>query len=197
MLPAMSPTSSAGEAASSFPIASVVVGRGDGVIGMAFCPGRTLDGLAVPGWDRDLAADLDVVRQFGASALVSLMQAPELAHYGVPVGRLETEVRARSMDWYHLPIIDMDVPDERFEATWLDMGEQIRERLASGASVVIHCLGGLGRTGMITGRLLIEFGAEPDEAIAAVRAARPGAVQTFAQERYLRDLAGGRDRSSS
>ena len=75
--------------------------------------------------------------------------------------------------------------------------EQLRERLASGASVVIHCLGGLGRTGMITARLLIEFGAEPDEAIAAVRAARPGAVQTFAQERYLRDLAGRHGRSSS
>ena len=44
---------------------------------------------------------------------------------------------------------------------------------------------GLGRTGTIASRLLVEFGTPPDEAIRQVRAARRGAVQTIQQERYV------------
>ena len=36
--------------------------------------------------------------------------------------------------------------------------------LAGGNNIVIHCHGGLGRTGMIGARLLVEFGDQPDVA---------------------------------
>ncbi len=39
---------------------------------------------------------------------------------------------------------------------------------------------------MIAGRLLVEFGAAPDDAIQAVRQARPGTIETGAQEAYIR-----------
>jgi ADP-ribosyl-[dinitrogen reductase] hydrolase len=38
---------------------------------------------------------------------------------------------------------------------------------------------------MIAARLLVEFGLEPEEAIKAVRKARPGAIQTISQEEYV------------
>ena len=68
---------------------------------------------------------------------------------------------------------------------WVTSGEALRERLLRGQSLVVHCRGGLGRTGLIAARLLIELGESPPEAPRRVRAARPGAVETRAQERYV------------
>jgi ADP-ribosylglycohydrolase len=53
---------------------------------------------------------------------------------------------------------------------------------------VVHCRGGLGRAGLVSSRLLVELGWEPDAAIQTVRRARPGAVETSVQERYIHDL---------
>jgi len=171
---------------SNFPITPIQVGTGGGVIGMAYCPGRSLVGVPSPEWDRDLTADLDALREFGASALISLMEADELDQYGAPPATLEAEVPARAITWYHLPIIDMSIPTEAFEASWKTAGLEIRALLGDGESVVVHCLGGLGRTGMITARLLVEFGVDPEEAIRTVRAARSGAIQTVGQEHHVR-----------
>ncbi len=55
--------------------------------------------------------------------------------------------------------------------------------------VLLHCRGGLGRTGVVAARLLMEFGVPVKDAVRTVRAARPGTIETSAQERYLRDLA--------
>jgi hypothetical protein len=55
-----------------------------------------------------------------------------------------------------------------------------------GENILIHCKGGLGRAGMISGRLLVELGESPYEAIAKVRAARPGAIDTAAQENWVK-----------
>ncbi|MBL8705493.1 MAG: hypothetical protein JNM30_11640, partial [Rhodospirillales bacterium] len=45
---------------------------------------------------------------------------------------------------------------------------------------------GLGRTGMIGARLLVELGVAPDAAIAAIRKARPGSIETAEQEEHVR-----------
>ena len=50
------------------------------------------------------------------------------------------------------------------------------------SATTFHCRGGLGRAGMISARLLVESGVEPEVAIAKVRAARPGAIETREQE---------------
>ena len=51
-------------------------------------------------------------------------------------------------------------------------------RLRDGESIVLHCKGGLGRTGMVAARLLVELGCMPEEAIVAVRQARSGTIET-------------------
>ena len=50
-------------------------------------------------------------------------------------------------------------------------------------------MGGLGRAGTIASRLLIELGTAPNEAVAAVRSVRPGAIETSAQLEYVLGLA--------
>ena len=156
---------------------------GGGRIGMSFCPGKR-DPLATTGpWARDLDTDLAVIRAWGASALVTLMEDHELVH--LEVGRLGEAVRSMGIDWYHLPIRDVSVPSNAFETQWRTSGEELRERLLRGQSVVVHCRGGLGRTGLIAASLLIELGEVPVRALERVRAARPGAVETREQELYV------------
>ena len=45
---------------------------------------------------------------------------------------------------------------------------------------------GLGRTGTMAAKMLVGFGVSPEDAIASVRQARPGTIETAAQEQYIR-----------
>jgi ADP-ribosyl-[dinitrogen reductase] hydrolase len=97
------------------------------------------------------------------------------------------------MDWLHLPIRDVSVPDAAFEDAWQCHGPGLRARLRAGFDVLVHCKGGLGRAGLVATRLLIDLGWAPGDALATVRAARPGAVETAEQAGYglaLAPLAG-------
>jgi protein-tyrosine phosphatase len=62
---------------------------------------------------------------------------------------------------------------------------QILEAARAGQTVVIHCRGGLGRTGTVAAACLVALGHAPETAIDSVRAARPGAVETPAQARWI------------
>ncbi|WP_081035915.1 cyclin-dependent kinase inhibitor 3 family protein [Rhodobacter capsulatus] len=165
-------------------IAEVPAGPGLGRIGITFCPGKH-DRAAMSGaWARDLGLDLDAIAGWGATHVVTLVEPQELGMLKVP--DLGTQVRARGMDWHHMPIADYSVPIPAFEARWQAEGRVIRAALRAGADVVVHCKGGLGRAGMIAARLLVELGADPKAAVKAVRTARPGAIETPAQLALVR-----------
>jgi ADP-ribosyl-[dinitrogen reductase] hydrolase len=139
-------------------------------------------------WDRDLDLDLDAIRDWGAAAVVTLLEAKEFTL--LRVERLGEEVTRRNMAWFHLPIVDGSIPDEQFERQWESAGAELRSILRGGGDVLVHCRGGLGRAGTIGTRLLIELGMEPAIAIERVRSERPGAIETPAQEKYVLSLSG-------
>jgi Cyclin-dependent kinase inhibitor 3 (CDKN3) len=156
---------------------------GGGEIGMTLCPGRR-DRLSLNGaWERDLEADLDVVGAWGPTLLVTLVEEHEFKRLGVPTFR--AAVLGRGLEWRHLPIPDAGVPDAAFEDAWDNVGAGVRSALRSGGRVLLHCRAGLGRTGMIAARVLVELGMAPDEAIRAVRAARPDTIETRKQEQHV------------
>lgn len=167
-------------------IAEVTVGEGMGRIGITFCPGKSGPSSYGAGWCRDLGIDLDVIREWGAATVVSLIEDHEFEMLGVP--DLGLEVRNRHMQWLHLPIRDVSVPDATFEGRWTVHGEALRSQLRYGHDVLVHCRGGLGRSGTIAARLLVELGLEPSHAIEFVRSVRPGAIETLEQERHVRRL---------
>jgi ADP-ribosyl-[dinitrogen reductase] hydrolase len=171
-------------------IAVVTVGAEQGRVGITFCPGK-YDGHAMTGaWDRDLATDLEAIRDWGAAAIVTLLEPKELTL--LRVEHLGEEVLRRNMLWFHLPIVDVSIPSEQFEAKWETAGEELRSILRGGSDVLVHCRGALGRAGTIAARLLIELGIEPETAIARVRAVRPGAIETSEQERFVRGMSAAR-----
>src|SRR6478735_1792008 len=175
-------------------IAVVSAGPNYGRVGITFCPGKYDRHARTGEWDRDLALDLDRVRDWGAAAVVTLLEPKELAL--LKVERLGEEILRRNMLWFHLPIVDVSIPDERFENEWNVAGEELRSMLRRRLDVLVHCRGGLGRAGLIAARLLIELGMEPTLAIENVRKVRPGAIETPDQERFVKGI-GARHKGSS
>ncbi len=156
-----------------------------GEVGMTHCPGRNHTDTSGRRWHGDLAADLTSIEAWGARALVSLIEAHEFARLGVP--DLTTQIRRGRLDWYHLPIRDLCAPDDDFARAWAKNGAAILQYLQDGEKIVVHCAAGRGRTGTVAARLLVDFGIPPAEAIETVRRARPGAIESTAQENHLRD----------
>jgi ADP-ribosyl-[dinitrogen reductase] hydrolase len=156
---------------------------GNGLIGVTFAPGKKQPHALSGSHDRDLGTDLDAIGAWNAATVVTLVEDIELHELQIP--HLGDEVRSRFMEWRHWPIRDGATPGPAFEQSWDANSARLRSLLACGANVLIHCKGGLGRAGMIAARLLVEMGMGPSEAIAAVRAARPGAVETRAQEEWV------------
>jgi protein-tyrosine phosphatase len=138
-----------------------------GAIGLTLCPGKK---DRERGWDRDLDIDVAAIRDWGAQVVVSLIEKREFEF--LEVIDLPNVVEEHEMRWVHLPIVDVSVPNKRFEARWVVAGANLRRVVREGGRVLFHCRGGLGRAGMIGARLLVELGMDPDEAIRAVRRAR-------------------------
>jgi ADP-ribosyl-[dinitrogen reductase] hydrolase len=135
-------------------------------------------------WERDLRIDIQAVKSWGATAWLNLLTTTEMLD--LKVGNLEVVVKETGLRYYRIPIEDGGIPDLKFEKSWNTAGAQLREELLRGGKFLIHCKGGLGRSGMIAARLIIELGATtPEEAIQRVRASRPGAIETHAQEKHV------------
>jgi ADP-ribosyl-[dinitrogen reductase] hydrolase len=175
-------------------IAAVSGGSKLGRVGLTLCPGKFDPHGASGAWNRDVGLDLNAIRDWGAAAVITLVTADELAC--MKVERLGEEVLRRQMSWFHLPIVDGSIPDDRFERDWGAAGEGLRSILRGGFDVLVHCRGGLGRAGTIAARLLIELGMEPTTAIEMVRQARsPQAIETIAQEQFVHSLGPVPERS--
>ena len=127
-------------------IASVELAKGMGRIGITFCPGKVQNSAFSGRWARDLATDMDAIRDWGAVAVVTLVEEQELA--ALQVEGIKDAVETRHMTWYHLPITDVSVPDQRFHSAWAEVGAALRRRLRNGFDILVHCKGGLGRAGV-------------------------------------------------
>ena len=169
--------------AHSLEIATLPLPPGKGVLGITHCPGKC-DVDRVPGTRRrELAEDLAAIRAWGATVLVTLIEEHEFEL--LKVDHLGEMAEAEGLEWHHLPIPDMNVPDWRFGRRWVYSGLRLRRLLRQGGRVVLHCRAGLGRAGTIAAHLLVELGVPAAEAVSQVRRVRRGAIQTSAQEEHV------------
>lgn len=161
-----------------------------GRLGLTFAPGKRQRDALTGHWDRDLDADLARLRdEYGADLLVSLMEEHEYEELRI------ADLRDRAVDygievlWF--PVKDTQCPEseEEFAAAIGRVVGALRE----GQTVIIHCKGGLGRTGLTAAACLLSAGSSltADEAIRAVRRARAGAVENERQEEFVARYARG------
>jgi ADP-ribosyl-[dinitrogen reductase] hydrolase len=156
---------------------------GGGRIGLTACPGIA---AAVAGGNRRgaaLDADLAAIAGWRARALVTLIEPHELTLLGVE--GLGERAMAQGLAWWHLPIIDGAAPGGAFEPRWAESGPALHRHLDADERIVIHCHAGMGRSGTVAARLLVERGMAPEQAIRTIRRARPGAIENDEQVRWV------------
>lgn len=117
--------------------------------------------------------------------IVNLLEDHEMRNVGVRA--MPKECRKLGIKLIRFPIRDLGVPED------IDVLKEllffIADLIDDGERVVIHCMGGLGRSGLFAGCLLRAFGCDFGCAMFALRRARgPRCPETNAQRAYVRDF---------
>jgi atypical dual specificity phosphatase len=89
----------------------------------------------------------------------------------------------------HLPVADFAAPTP--QQLTRGVGE-IRDALAGGDAVAVHCAAGLGRAGTLVACYLVSTGMSAADAITFVRGRRPGSVETGEQVHAVEAFAAER-----
>jgi protein-tyrosine phosphatase len=152
-----------------------------GQIGMTIAPGKQHNGMHVP-WQRDLEKDLIRLRKhYRTDLLVSLIEAQELEQLQIPDLFERIQLHEMQSQWF--PIQDFGTPTSMPDL--VELVDLILATVKQGQTVVIHCRGGLGRSGLVVAACLVALGYSPEEAFGHIRQARPGSVETPEQEAYV------------
>lgn len=154
----------------------------DGIEGIIFL-GRA------PGYGSDRHEDFREIKQAGVSKIFSLQEEQELLYLSNGTENIENRresLSALGIEMVHSPIRDFGVPSiEQAE----ELTKMILSDVTEGKNVLIHCLGGLGRTGTIAACVLVRTGISPDDAVAKVRSVRPDTLENDAQVGFVREFA--------
>ena len=155
-----------------------------GRVGLTFLPGKQYEGAWTGKHWRDPEADAGRLKErFGADVLALFVEDKELVTCRVTqVGEV---LEAHGIKLLRFPIDDdAGLPDD-VPAYRAFIGGLL-ERVRAGQTVVLACRGGLDRTGLAAGCLLVEAGADPGDAIHRVHAARPDTLTRGDQQAFVR-----------
>jgi protein-tyrosine phosphatase len=156
-----------------------------GRLGLTLAPGKK-DPAA--GWDRDLDSDLERLRNYyKVDRLVSLMEPYE--YRLLKIADLSERASRHGIAVRRFPIPDLDAPPPASMTRFLALVKAILKDVDAGKTVVIHCRGGIGRSGLVAASCLAALGHPPTEAVGRVRSARPRAVEMPVQERWVEAVA--------
>lgn len=136
----------------------------------------------MPGRDGDYGADLTALLDWAPDLVLSMTTQSEMERKSA--WRLGPDLEAEGVAWRHLPIRDFGVPGSETAALWAEASGLAHDILRRGGRVLVHCMGGCGRSGMAFLRLMLEADEKPVLAIARLREIRPCAVETAAQKEW-------------
>lgn len=120
--------------------------------------------------------DLDLIRNLGIQVIISLDE-------GIKEHPQYKEIK-QEFEHHDLFIIDYEIPSQDQVREIIEIISKARERKKA---VLIHCLAGCGRTGLILAlaEKLIYGTKDGKEAIAKVRKIRPCAIETQKQYEFV------------
>jgi len=146
----------------------------------------TLALMAMPRTGEGLTCDVAALVDAGVTDLVCLLADDELDR--LDLGAEPAVVAAHGLCWHRLPTPDFGLPDEEEAAT---VAAAVRERLGQGASVAVHCRGGIGRSSTFAAIVLMQEGLDERTVWKTLSSARGRRVpETGAQRRFAAKVAG-------
>jgi protein-tyrosine phosphatase/nicotinamidase-related amidase len=146
-------------------------------IGMTILPGRK-------DRSRVLGEDIKTIKEENIKNVLCLLSENEFEEYGVL--NLKEEYKKAGLNVHYTKIVDQSVPTNNLMSDtlqWLD------GMLSKKEKTLIHCVGGIGRTGTVVACYLKKYsGLTTNEAIETVRKSRsPRAVENELQEKFVND----------
>ncbi|XP_077554609.1 cyclin-dependent kinase inhibitor 3-like [Haemaphysalis longicornis] len=140
---------------------------------------------------RDVASDLAYLKLEDVSDVFVLCTRGELSMYRVPT--LLADYESHGMTVHHHPVLDGMAPGI---SELLEILREIGETIGQGKRALVHCFGGLGRTGLVAACLLLNLDDKmtPEHAVRKVQELRgKRAIQTVKQYNFIHDFRGARD----
>ncbi len=137
-----------------------------------------------PGYGADRFVDFRSIKDQGISKIYCLQEEEELQYLGgETIAQREESLNAFGIELIHSPIGDFRVPTPEQAKR---LSKMIMNDVIGGKSILIHCMGGLGRSGTIAACSLVHYGLKADEAINLVRKIRPGTLETDEQVAFVK-----------
>lgn len=156
-------------------------------LGLTILPGRKDRG-------RVLAEDVEDIKKEGVTNILSLVTEQELVDYGV--SDIKKIFQQNNLDHLQISILDQRVPSFPQLELILDW---VEDRIQKKERVMIHCVGGLGRSGTIAAAYLMKKESfRRESAIQKVRESRgERAIESIEQLQFLENWETYIEKSSS
>ena len=118
----------------------------------------------------------------GIGQVVSLLESAESTMLGLDAE--SSTVIANGMTFVSFPIADFGVPSS--VQKFAEQSAELFRQLKSGTNVLIHCRGGVGRSGLMAAGVMLQAGFEPEQAFTRITKSRGVRVpETPAQREWL------------
>jgi len=149
----------------------------DGSIGMTLLPGRK-------DRERDLDKDIESIKKENIKKIICLISPDEFTDYGVP--DLLVKYKKAGFNVTHISIMDQGIPTVEEVK---NLTSEINASVKNKEKVLIHCVGGIGRTGLLAACYLKEFHRlSSKDAIQKVRKTRSArAIESDVQEKFVNE----------
>ncbi len=126
---------------------------------------------------------LTALKAAGADAVITMMTMPELMGHGTDT--IPDVCKTLGISWFHLPVEDSCAPEAPFEQAYAAVKDELSALMNAGKTVVIHCHGGSGRTGMMAAILMLAAGYGSETVRAKIQSIRPKSLKSAVQVAYL------------
>lgn len=144
------------------------------LLGLTILPGRK-------DFSRNIDEDIKEIKKQNIDVIIPLITKDELEKYGV--SDLLVKYKENGFEVKHLPINDQKTPSKEEVNELVNF---ISIKFKENKKIMIHCVGGLGRSGMIAACYLKSIGFDTNEAIKIIRETRTSrAIETEEQENFV------------
>lgn len=131
---------------------------------------------------RDLEEDVKTISENGITVVISLIEDFEFDL--LSISKFPELLELEHIQFIHYPMRDHFVPDN--VDSFHELIIMICELFEQGHSILVHCRGGVGRTGLVCASFLLHFGFNATNAINTVRDRRERALRNPLQCEYLK-----------